>query len=194
MHASLSDIVADVTANSIEAGARTVRLSVLEADGRIVLEVKDDGKGMDAVTCARAFDPFYTEPGKHDRRRIGMGLPFVKQTCDACGGSVALESEKGVGTRLACSFDATNIDLPPLGDLASTVLSLFNYPGDFELVFTHRRDEGEYEIARSELADAVGGFDSVEGLGLARDFLVSQEEALRETPGRPVPGSQGTTA
>ena len=29
MHASLSDIIADVTANSIEAGAKRIRLSVL---------------------------------------------------------------------------------------------------------------------------------------------------------------------
>lgn len=178
MHASLSDIIADVTANSIEAGAKLIRLSVLEADGRIVLSVADNGKGMPPEILARAFDPFYTEPGKHDKRKIGMGLPFVKQTCDACGGEVTLESTPGVGTTLTCSFQADNIDLPPMGDLVATVLSLFNYPGDFDLVFRHLRGAEEYEIARSELADAVGGFDSIEGLGLAREFLTSQEEAL----------------
>ena len=144
MHASLSDIVADV----------------------------------DEATAARAFDPFYTEPGKHDKRKIGMGLPFVKQTCDACGGEVSLKSEKGVGTTLVCTFRADSIDLPPMGSLSAAVLSLFTFDGDFELVFTHRRGGEEYEIRRSELKDAVGGFDSVEGLSLAREFLESQESAL----------------
>ena len=178
MHATLSDIVADVSANSIEAGARLVRVSVVEEAGRISLVVDDNGKGMDAETAARAFDPFWTEPGKHDKRKIGMGLPFVKQTCDACGGTVELKSEKGVGTTLSCAFDASNIDLPPMGDLASAVLSLFTVDGDYEMVFRHRRNGEEYEIARSELKDAVGGFDSVEGLSLAKEFLAGQEESL----------------
>ena len=178
MHASLSDIVADVAANSIEAKAKKVEVSVVEENGMIVLSVKDDGKGMDEATKARAFNPFYTEPGKHDKRKIGMGLPFVKQTCDACGGTVALESEKGVGTTLVCTFEADNIDLPPMGDLASAALSLFTFDGDFELVFRHRRGGDGYEISRSELKEAVGGFESVEGLSLAKEFLKSQEDSL----------------
>lgn len=178
MHASLSDILADVTANSIEAKAARIEVSVREKEGRIVLTVKDNGKGMPPEILARAFDPFYTEPGKHDKRKIGMGLPFVKQTCDACGGEVTLESEPGVGTTFVCSFDATSIDLPPMGDLAETILGLFNYPGAFELVFSHEKGAEAYEIARTELAEAVGGFASVEGLSLAKEFLKSQEESL----------------
>ena len=178
MHASLSDIVADVSANSIEAGAALVQVFVVEKDGMIELKVVDNGKGMPPEIVARAFDPFYTEPGKHDARKIGMGLPFVKQTCDACGGTVDLKSEKGVGTTLVCTFRADNIDLPPMGDLVSAVMSLFNFDGDFDLVFTHTKGENEYSISRLELKDAVGGFDSVEGLSLAKEFLQGQEEAL----------------
>ena len=178
MHASLSDILADVAANSIEARAGLVKVRVLEEGGKISLTVEDNGKGMDQSTAARAFDPFYTEPGKHDKRKIGMGLPFVKQTCDACGGTVELKSEKGVGTTLSCTFDSNSIDLPPMGDIAAAVLSLFTFDGEFEFLFTHRRGGEEYTIARSELADATGGFDSVEGLSLAREFLESQEASL----------------
>ena len=112
------------------------------------------------------------------KRKIGMGLPFVKQTCDGCGGSVSLKSEQGVGTTLVCSFSADNIDLPPMGSLPQAVLSLFNFQGDFDLVFRHRKNGCEYEISRLELMDAVGGFDSVEGLSLAREFLEGQEESL----------------
>ena len=97
MHASLSDIVADIAANSIEAGASNIRVSVVDENGTIELKVEDNGKGMPPEIVAKAFDPFYTEPGKHDKRKVGMGLPFVKQTCDACGVSVKLESRQGVG-------------------------------------------------------------------------------------------------
>ena len=178
MHASLSDIIADISANSIEAGAARIGVDVIEESGVITLTVTDNGKGMPPEIVARAFDPFYTEPGKHDARKVGLGLPFVKQTCDACGGTVDLKSEQGVGTTLVCTFQADNIDLPPMGDLVAAVMSLFNFDGDFDLVFTHAKGANEYSISRSELRDAVGGFDSVEGLSLAKEFLQGQEESL----------------
>ena len=178
MHATLADVIADTAQNSIEAGAGKVEVRVVESGGRIAVDIRDDGKGMDEATVKRAFDPFYTEPGKHDKRKVGLGLPLLKQICEACGGGVELESEKGKGTHLSYSFDASNIDLPPMGDLAETVVTLFNYPGDFEFVFSHCKGGDEYTISRSELADAVGGLETVEGIGLAKEFLRSQEEAL----------------
>lgn len=178
MHASLSDIIADVAANSIEAGAARIGVDVVEESGVITLTVADNGKGMPPEIVARAFDPFYTEPGKHDARKVGLGLPFVKQTCDACGGTVSLASTQGVGTTLVCTFQADNIDLPPMGNLPETILSLFNFAGDFDLVFRHRRNGEEYEISRQDLLDAVGGFETVEGLSLAKEFLQGQEESL----------------
>ena len=178
MHATLTDVIADTAQNSIEAGAKRIEVSVVEDGSTISVSIADNGKGMDEATRRKAFDPFFTEAGKHDKRRVGLGLPILKQLCEMCGGGVSLESERGVGTALRYSFDAKNIDLPPMGDLPGALLTLFNYPGDFELVFTHRRGGEEYTIARSELADAVGGLDSVEGLSLAREFLAGQEESL----------------
>ncbi len=179
MHATMSDMIADTVQNSIEAGASGVNVTV-EHDGRLVrVRIDDNGKGMDEQTVARAFDPFYTEPGKHSARKVGLGLPLLRQACEACGGGVELRSRKGVGTVLSYSFDPSSIDMPPLGDLADTVLGLFNYPGEFEMSFTHRTPGGGYTILRSELADAVGGLETVEGLTLAREYLRSQEESLR---------------
>ena len=178
MHATLADVIADTAQNAIEAGARHVALSLAEDGATIAVKITDDGKGMDAATQARAFNPFYTEPGKHDKRKVGLGLPILKQICESTDGAVSLKSQKGVGTELAYSFSATHIDLPPMGDLADAILMLFNYPGDFDLVFTHRKGGEEYSISRLELAEAVGGLESAEGLSLAREFLRSQEEAL----------------
>ena len=175
MHATLADVIADTAQNSIEAGARHVELTIVEDGKTIAVTIKDDGKGMDEATQARAFNPFYTEAGKHDKRKVGLGLPILKQICEATDGAVSLKSEKGVGTELSYGFSATHIDLPPMGDLVGAVLMLFNYPGDFELTFTHKKGESEYSISRSELAEAVGGLESAEGIALAKEFLESQE-------------------
>ena len=178
MHASISDVIADTAQNSIEAGARRVTVSLVEDGETISVKIEDDGKGMDEATQRRAFDPFYTEPGKHDKRKVGLGLPILRQICEECDGGLSLKSEKGVGTTLSYHFAAKHIDLPPMGDIAKMVLTLFNYPGDFELVFSHRKGDEEYSISRGELAAAVGGLESVEGLSLAGEFLAGQEESL----------------
>ena len=175
MHATIADVIADTAQNSIEAGAKKIEVSLIEDDATISVRIKDNGKGMDASTQERAFDPFYTEPGKHDKRKVGLGLPILKQLCESTDGSVSLSSALGQGTLLEYSFAAKHIDLPPMGDLVETVLMLFNYPGEFDLVFSHKKGETDYSISRSELADAVGGFETPEGLSLAREFLSSQE-------------------
>lgn len=178
MHATLTDVLTDTAQNSIEAGAKHIGVEIVEDGTFFSVKISDNGKGMDEATQRRAFDPFFTEAGKHDKRKVGLGLPMLKQLCEMCGGGVSLESEKGVGTTLCYRFEAKNIDLPPVGDIPSALITLFNYPGNFELVFTHRTQKGEYSISRSELADAVGGLESVEGLSLAREFLESQESEL----------------
>ena len=179
MHATISDAICDTVQNSIEAGARNISLS-LEEDGRMIrVDIRDDGKGMDEATQRRAWDPFWTEPGKHDKRRVGLGLPLLRQMAEAAGGAVELESAKGEGTHLAYSFAAGNLDTPPLGDVAGTVLTLFNWTGEFELVFSHAKGAENYTISRSELVDAVGSLQDAQGLALAAQFLRSQEDSLR---------------
>ena len=175
MHATLADVIADTTQNSIEAGAKNISLTVVEDGKRIGVVIEDDGKGMDEATLGRVFNPFYTEAGKHDKRRVGLGLPILKQLCESTGGDVQLKSAVGKGTRLEYHFAADHNDLPPMGDLVGQVLMLFNYPGEFELVFTHRGAKCDYSVSRSELSEAVGGLESAEALALAREFLLSQE-------------------
>ena len=178
MHASIADILADTAQNAIEAGAANIRVELTEDGKMIRVTIRDDGKGMDEAMQRRAFDPFYTEPGKHDRRKVGLGLPILKQVAEATDGEVSLVSAPGKGTTLSYSFAAGNVDLPPMGDLPGMALGLFNYPGRFELTFAHAKGAKRYEISRSELKEAVGSLEDVEGLALARAFLRSQEEEL----------------
>ena len=178
MHATIADAITDTAQNSIEAGATEISVAIVEDDGRITVEIADNGKGMDEETLKKVFNPFYTEAGKHDKRKVGLGLPILKQMCEACDGDVSIESVKGEGTTLRYHFAADHIDLPPMGELSAAAITLFNYPGNFELVFSHRVGSKNYSIAKSELIDAVGSLDCIDSIRLARDFISSQEQSL----------------
>ena len=65
--------------------------------GRYVrLSVRDQGHGMDAVTLARATEPFFTTKGVG--KGTGLGLSMVHGLAEQLGGRLQLESEPGAGT------------------------------------------------------------------------------------------------
>ncbi|MFW6250989.1 MAG: ATP-binding protein [Alkalispirochaetaceae bacterium] len=180
MHYTVCDLLLDVVQNSIEAEARNVRVSLEEKDNRLLVEVEDDGRGMDEETLRRARDPFYTEPGKHPERRVGLGIPFLIQTVEASGGNYEISSEPSRGTRLRFDLDLGNVDTPPMGDLPGTLRQMFCYDGSYEMEIVRRRGERGYEIKRSELIETLGELERVGVLGLLQEFLESQEAWINE--------------
>ncbi len=85
--------------NAIEACRGDGRLAYLVRSGRaggIEIVVEDDGQGMDEETRTRAFHPFFTTK----TREGGLGLALVKKIVDGHRGSIEIESERGLGTRI----------------------------------------------------------------------------------------------
>jgi PAS domain S-box-containing protein len=67
-------------------------------EGRYVcLSVTDEGEGMDALTLARATEPFFTTKGVG--KGTGLGLPMVHGMSEQMGGRFVLKSKAGEGTR-----------------------------------------------------------------------------------------------
>ena len=63
----------------------------------VAIHVRDTGAGMDEMTQANAFKPFFTTKGD---RGTGLGLVIVDQIVARSGGRVKIESEVGRGTTL----------------------------------------------------------------------------------------------
>ncbi len=178
MHASVCDTIADLVQNAIEAGASRVELEVYTGPDTVKVRVADNGKGMDQAKLAKAVDPFYSEAGKHDHRRVGLGLPLLYQTAEAVNGSVDIQSAPGKGTTVGFVFDARHLDTPPLGDLPATVLGLMTFSGAYDLVLTRRTPTDSYALSRSELIETLGDLETAGNLILARDYLKAQEAEL----------------
>lgn len=68
--------------------------------GAIVLEVDDDGRGMDPETQARAVEPYFTTK-KHGH---GLGLSTVFGIAQRYGGGVRITSNPNDGTRVAIAL------------------------------------------------------------------------------------------
>lgn len=60
------------------------------------IKVSDNGTGMDAVTAAKAFEPFYTTKG--EGRGNGLGLPMVYNFVKQTEGEVFIDTVPGEGT------------------------------------------------------------------------------------------------
>lgn len=58
--------------------------------------VTDTGTGMPPEVRSKIFDPFFTTKGAS--QGTGLGLATTKQVIERAGGSIAVESEVGVGT------------------------------------------------------------------------------------------------
>lgn len=184
MHATLCDIVSDIVQNSIESGASQVTLEVSTHPEKIEVCIEDNGKGMDDATLKKVFNPFYSEAGKHDHRRVGLGLPLLKQTAEAAGGAVKIQSEPGKGTLVRFHVSTTHWDTPPLGNLVMTVLGLMSFRSGYNLTFTRKTPQDSYQVSRSDLIEALGNLEEAATLILAKGFLEAQENDLDQSRAR----------
>lgn len=99
----LSQVLLNLLRNAIQAIRRDGHVRVVGRgdDGTLVLQVIDDGPGMDAATRARAFDPFFTtrRGGEDGEAGTGLGLSLCRRIVEEeAGGSIRLDSELGRGT------------------------------------------------------------------------------------------------
>jgi len=115
----------DLAQNALTAGASCVKIWLDEdaARNRLTLTVADNGCGMAPETLVRALDPFMTSKVAR-RKKVGLGLPFFRQLVESCGGALAVKSRPSCGTVVCGWYPLDNVDQPPVGAWADTLLGL----------------------------------------------------------------------
>ncbi len=180
MHYTVCDYIADLTQNSIEAAGSVIIVELKNILDEMEVTISDNGKGMDEQTLKNAKEPFYTESGKHAQRKVGLGIPFIIHAIDMLDGSFDIKSQAGFGTSIQFKYSVSHVDAPPLGKVDQMLLSLMSMPGDFELVFNRIQGGKTYKVSRSELGEAVGSFEAVASLNLAKQYLAGLEESVKQ--------------
>ena len=78
---------------------RTKYYSDRNKDG-IVLEVEDDGPGIDPTIRDRIFDPFFTTK----QNGTGLGLAITFRVITSCGGLIVVDSSRLGGAKMTVAF------------------------------------------------------------------------------------------
>ena len=89
----LSMHILDIAENSVRANATAVIVNIVENEetDSLIIEINDNGNGMDQTEITKALDPFYTTKKV---RRVGLGLPMLKEACRRCNGMFTIEDHE----------------------------------------------------------------------------------------------------
>ena len=170
--------ILDIVQNSISAGATLVTLTVDEspAEDLLTIAVGDNGRGMTPEQVSRLSDPFFTS---RTTRRVGMGIPLLMDSARQSGGDVRIESEPGKGTEVTAVFGYSNIDRPPLGDVANALMLLVSSNPDLDFLFTYRYNGEEYLFDTSDVRN-VFGKGALKDLTIIRNLEKMIKDNMRE--------------
>jgi signal transduction histidine kinase len=96
----LEQVMVNLISNARDALAdeprRELRLSTLQANGNLVVEVADTGRGMPPEVIEHIFEPFYTT--KEQGQGTGLGLAISSSIIEEHHGRLEVESTPGQGT------------------------------------------------------------------------------------------------
>ena len=103
--AQMEQVLLEVLANALTAVGKRGRIGLrtgVRPDGRVCLEIDDDGEGISEENLARVTEPFFTTRPEGS----GLGLAIVERYVTRNGGEVTVSSRRGRGTRVTLLFPA----------------------------------------------------------------------------------------
>ena len=132
--------IMDIVENSVRAGADKVSISIDEEENedKLILEIRDNGMGMDDGMVQNALDPFVTTK---NGKKIGLGLSMLADAAEKSGGKMVLDSKRGKGTTVKAVFGLTHMDRQPMGNILETMIVLIvGNPGvEFECSYSKNK-------------------------------------------------------
>lgn len=152
----LSMHIMDIAQNSITAKSSKLHIVISENmdDDTYTIIIKDNGIGMTRDYLSTISDPYVTS---RSTRKVGLGIPLLKQNAERTGGAIEILSEPGEGTTLRAEFIFTHPDRPPIGDIAGTIVLLCVANPELELTYHHITNTGEYNYNTVEIRETLDG-------------------------------------
>ena len=86
--------------HAMPGGGRLTIAAHQGADRTLVVSVADTGAGMDQEALRRLFEPYFSTKASG----TGLGLTIAKRNVELNGGTIRVESERGVGTTVTMTL------------------------------------------------------------------------------------------
>jgi hypothetical protein len=168
----LSMHILDIVQNSLAAGSTRVEIRIREdlpAD-LLMIEVRDNGRGISEAMLPRVTDPFVTS---RTTREVGLGLPLLKEATERCEGCLEVRSEEGQGTTVSARFRLDHFDRAPLGNMGETMGILIAGNPQVDFLYEHWVDEQIYTLETREMRQVLGpiGLDDPSVLDFVRQDI-----------------------
>lgn len=160
--------ILDIVQNSVRAKANEISIEITESVLSDLLQIViiDNGKGISDSMLKNVTDPFVTSRTK---RRIGLGLPLLKQHAELAGGNIKIESETEKGTKVTARFELNHIDRQPMGDLTGVLKILIAANPDINFIYCHVTDNGDFRFSSAETKEYLE-VDSLSNRSLMNDI------------------------
>lgn len=154
---TIADHIYDIAYNSVKAKSEKIDLFLgLDSKKReFYFNIEDNGGGMSKEVVAGVFNPFYTSRDK-SIRKVGLGLPLLKQNAELCKGDVKLESVLGEGTKLTSYFKTDSFNFPDLGDIGKTLAGLICSTETSRWFIKVEKDGASETISTDEILGILG--------------------------------------
>jgi hypothetical protein len=174
----LSLHILDILQNSTAAGASLIKVSISTGSKRelLMIAVEDNGCGMSEKTVREVTDPFVTS---RKTRRVGLGLSLLKAAAEGSGGNMKITSAEGKGTSVEASFGISNIDRPPLGDVAGILTDVAVSSDQLDLEIVLESGEKVFRFETREIKERLGEVPISE-YAVAKWIAEYLEEAVKE--------------
>lgn len=164
--------ILDIVMNSVKAKATLIELFIEDSDknNRLKISIKDNGVGMGSEMLNHVTDPFFTT---RTTRKVGLGIPMLKEACERCNGYLKINSKQGKGTIIECCFERNNIDRAPIGNMGDTIMTIINSLNGCELIYKHITDVGTFVLNTSEIKKVLeaGDINDTEILLWIREYV-----------------------
>lgn len=167
----------DIVQNALRAQAHMITITLDERgdESLLLFRMEDDGCGMDTESLERLTDPFFTT---RTTRRVGLGIPFLKMTCEQTGGTLRVSSAVREGTTVEALYRTDHPDCLPLGDLEGSLMLLVMANPAIRFRFIYRVGEEAFSFDSVELREQGIDLQHPQMVAPVKDYIRENLKAL----------------
>lgn len=177
----LSMNVLDIVQNSISAKAKLISICVnVQMNKNLMcISIDDNGIGMDEEKLSQVVNPFYTT---RTTRSVGLGVPFFKMSATMTGGDFEIKSTANVGTFIKATYVLDHIDLMPLGDMTSTMITLISLNPRIDFLYRYIYNKKEFILDTREIKNELEDIEinRPEVISFIKEFIEENTNQIKK--------------